>query len=167
LSDLFEARSEGKDSPLADRMRPRTLDEVVGQDHIVGAGRLLRRSIQADRISSIILYGPPGTGKTSLARVVANTTKSSFESLNAVLCGVKDVREAIERATERRRLYGKEETILLRGRGPSMEQGPAGRAPPWVENGTSRPHRPPTTERTLLRGEPRPGHRSRIFQLKA
>ncbi|MDR3122633.1 MAG: AAA family ATPase, partial [Treponema sp.] len=93
-------------------MRPRTLDEVVGQDHIVGPGRLLRRAIQADRLSSVIFYGPPGTGKTSLARVIANTTRSVFESLNAVLSGIKDIREAIDRSDERRRLYGKR-TILF------------------------------------------------------
>ncbi|MCL2558494.1 MAG: AAA family ATPase, partial [Treponema sp.] len=84
MDELFSAG--GSDSaPLADRMRPRTIDEVVGQDHIVGPGRLLRRAIQADRLSSVIFCGPPGSGKTSLARVIANTTRAAFESLNAVL----------------------------------------------------------------------------------
>ncbi|MDR0568657.1 MAG: AAA family ATPase, partial [Spirochaetaceae bacterium] len=82
-------------------MRPQSLDDMVGQDHIVGPGRLLRRAIQADRLSSIIFYGPPGTGKTSLAKVIANTTKSAFESLNAVLTGIKDIREVIDRSDER------------------------------------------------------------------
>ncbi|MDR2490755.1 MAG: AAA family ATPase, partial [Spirochaetaceae bacterium] len=109
--DLFDGGGKKADSPLADRMRPQALDDVIGQDHIVGKGRLLRRAIQADRLSSVIFYGPPGTGKTSLARVIANTTKSSFESLNAVLSGIKDIREAIDRASERQKLYG-QRTIL-------------------------------------------------------
>ncbi len=100
-------------SPLADRMRPRTLDEIVGQEHILGEGRLLRRAIQADRLfSSILLFGPPGTGKTTLARVISNLTQAHFSSLSAVLAGVKDLREALEQATERRRLYRKR-TILF------------------------------------------------------
>ena len=88
--------------PLAARMRPRTLNEYIGQDHILGKGRLLRRAIQMDQLSSIIFYGPPGTGKTTLARVIANTTKSHFSSLNAVLSGVKELREEIVGAKERR-----------------------------------------------------------------
>jgi len=100
-------------APLAARMRPRTLDEVVGQDHIIGPGSLLRRAIQADRLfSSIILYGPPGTGKTTLARVISNVTKAHFESLSAVLAGVADLRRVIEEATERRRLH-RQRTILF------------------------------------------------------
>jgi len=100
-------------APLADRMRPQTLDEIVGQDHIIGEGRLLRRAIQADRLfSSIILYGPPGTGKTTLARVISNLTKAHFESLSAVLAGVGDLRTVIAEATDRRRLY-RRRTILF------------------------------------------------------
>ena len=87
---------EKKREPLAYRMMPRTLDEFVGQEHIVGRGKLLYRMIQADQISSIILYGPPGTGKTSLARVIANSTKSVFRQLNAVTAGVKDIKDIIE-----------------------------------------------------------------------
>ena len=87
--NLFENSQGSSHHPLAYRMRPRTLDEYVGQDHIVGQGRLLRRAIQADQLSSIILYGPPGTGKTTLARVIANTTESHFSTINAVLSGVK------------------------------------------------------------------------------
>lgn len=94
------------ESPLADRMRPQTLDEIIGQDHIIGEGRLLRRAIQADRLfASIILCGPPGTGKTTLARVISNLTKAHFESLSAVLAGVADLRRVISEATERRKLY--------------------------------------------------------------
>ncbi|HQJ33383.1 MAG TPA: AAA family ATPase, partial [Anaerolineaceae bacterium] len=114
--DLFDHSLEEQlkqQAPLAARMRPRTLDEIVGQGHILGEGSLLRRAIQADRLfSSIILYGPPGTGKTTLARVIANTTQAHFESLSAVLAGVGDLRKVIEAATERRRLYGTR-TILF------------------------------------------------------
>ncbi len=114
--DLFDHSLEEQlkqQAPLAARMRPRTLDEIVGQGHMLGEGSLLRRAIQADRLfSSIILYGPPGTGKTTLARVIANTTQAHFESLSAVLAGVADLRKAIEAATERRRLY-RTRTILF------------------------------------------------------
>jgi putative ATPase len=89
------------DAPLAARMRPRTLDEYVGQEQILGPGKLLRRAIEADRLSSLILWGPPGSGKTTLARVIAGATRSQFETLNAVLAGVKDIREVVERARER------------------------------------------------------------------
>ena len=102
--DLFEAaaaeRLRGR-APLAARLRPRTLDEIVGQDHLVGPGRPLRELIEADRLSSVILWGPPGTGKTTLARVVALTTAKAFEELSAVTAGVKDVRAVIERARDR------------------------------------------------------------------
>jgi len=114
--DLFDHSLEEQlkqQAPLAARMRPRTLDDIVGQGHILGEGSLLRRAIQADRLfSSIILYGPPGTGKTTLARVIANTTQAHFESLSAVLAGVGDLRKVIETATERRRLY-RTRTILF------------------------------------------------------
>jgi len=165
MSDLFGAAASGKDAPLADRMRPRTLDDVVGQDHIVGPGRLLRRSIQADRISSILLYGPPGTGKTSLARVVANSTKSAFESLNAVLTGVKDVREAIDRADERRRLYAKR-TILFVDEVHRWNKAQQDALLPWVENGTV-VLIGATTENPFFEVNRALVSRSRIFQLKA
>jgi putative ATPase len=90
-------------APLAERMRPRSLDEIVGQDKSIGAGTALRRLIDDDRLPSLILWGPPGSGKTSLARVLAGTSGAAFESLSAVLSGVKDVREVVERARERRR----------------------------------------------------------------
>ncbi len=114
--DLFDHAMHEQmqhEAPLADRMRPQTLDDIVGQDHIIGEGRLLRRAIQADRLfSSIILYGPPGTGKTTLARVISNLTKAHFESLSAVLAGVGDLRKIIAEATDRRRLYQRR-TILF------------------------------------------------------
>ncbi len=102
-----------KESPLANRMRPRTLDEYVGQVHIIGPGRLLRRAIQADQLASLIFYGPPGTGKTTLATVIANSTQSHFITINAVLSGVKEIREAIADAKERRELYGQRTTLFV------------------------------------------------------
>jgi replication-associated recombination protein RarA len=114
--DLFDHALHERmktEAPLAARMRPRTLDEFVGQEEIVGPGKLLRRAIEADRLfSSIILWGPPGTGKTTLAQIIANQTKSHFETLSAVLAGKAELREVLERALERRKLYQKR-TILF------------------------------------------------------
>ena len=114
--DLFEHGRQAqieKESPLANRMRPRTLDEFAGQEHIIGPGRLLRRAIQADQLSSLIFYGPPGTGKTTLATVIANSTRSHFITINAVLAGVAQIREAIAEAQERRNLYGQRTTLFV------------------------------------------------------
>src|SRR3989442_9437463 len=94
-------------------MRPRTLREFIGQEHILGPGRLLRRAIEADQLSSIIFYGPPGTGKTTLASVIANHTKSRFVTINAVLAGVKEIREAIEEAREARRIHATRTTLFV------------------------------------------------------
>lgn len=102
-----------QESPLANRMRPRVLDEYVGQEHILGHGRLLRRAIQADQLASLIFYGPPGTGKTTLAMVIANSTRSHFITLNAVLAGVKEIREAIAEADERRTLHNQRTTLFV------------------------------------------------------
>ncbi|MDR1306901.1 MAG: AAA family ATPase [Treponema sp.] len=165
MDDLFSVSGTLRDGPLADRMRPQTLDEVIGQDHIVGPGRLLRRAIQADRLSSVIFYGPPGTGKTSLARVIANTTKSTFESLNAVLSGVKDIREAIGRADERRRLYGKR-TILFVDEVHRWNKAQQDALLPWVENGTVILVGA-TTENPFFEVNRALVSRSRIFQLKS
>jgi len=115
IMDLFEHSRQDqvqREAPLAARMRPQTLDEFVGQEHIVGEGRLLRRAIQADRLSSLIFWGPAGTGKTTLASIIANTTESHFAALSAVLAGVADLRQVIAEAKERRNLYGRR-TILL------------------------------------------------------
>lgn len=110
--DLFSAARKNA-APLADRMRPRTLDEFIGQQHIVGPGRLLRRAIEMDRLQSSIFFGPPGCGKTTLASVIANATGAAFEKLNAVTAGVKDVREIIAQAEDRLSLYGKSTYLLL------------------------------------------------------
>ncbi len=100
-------------SPLADRMRPTSLDTFFGQEHIVGKGRLLRRAIEADRMTSCIFYGPPGCGKTTLASIIAGTTSAAFVKLNAVTSGVADVREEIRRAKDRRAMYGRATYLLL------------------------------------------------------
>ncbi len=116
MDDLFKhARKQQieDESPLANRMRPQTLDEYIGQAHIIGPGRLLRRAIQADQLSSLIFYGPPGTGKTTLAMVIANSTSSFFITINAVLAGVKDIREAIAAAEERRNLHNQRTTLFV------------------------------------------------------
>lgn len=116
MSDLFsfgfQQGGEGGTTPLAARMRPRTLDEFMGQKHIVGTGSLLRRAIYADRLTSMIFYGPPGTGKTTLAAVIANQTKASFQRLNAVTAGVAQVREVLDEARKRLEMYH-QPTILF------------------------------------------------------
>jgi putative ATPase len=145
-------------------MRPAGLDDIIGQDHIVGPGRLLRRAIQADRLSSVIFYGPPGTGKTSLARVIANTTRAAFESLNAVLTGIKDIREAIDRSDERRRLYGRR-TILFVDEVHRWNKAQQDALLPWVENGTVILIGA-TTENPFFEVNRALVSRSRIFQLK-
>lgn len=117
MVDLFEySRLEqiSKEAPLAARIRPRTLEEFVGQEHIVGPGKLLRRAIETDRLfSSIILWGPPGTGKTTLAMIIANTTKSYFAAISAVMAGVADIRRIIAEAKDRRGMYGQRTIVLV------------------------------------------------------
>jgi putative ATPase len=110
--DLFSPAAE-KNAPLADRMRPLNLDEFIGQKHIVGPGKLLRRAIETDTLQSSIFFGPPGCGKTTLAAVVANSTGSNFVKLNAVTAGVKDVREIIQAAENDLKLYGRRTYLLL------------------------------------------------------
>jgi putative ATPase len=117
MTDLFDHAMQQRmkdEAPLAARMRPRTLEEFVGQEHILGPGKLLRRAIESDRLfSSIILWGPPGTGKTTLAQVIANRTQSHFVTLSAVLAGKAELREVIEAALERKRLYQKKTTLFV------------------------------------------------------
>lgn len=113
--DLFSAgaaQNRQKEAPLAARMRPRNLNEFIGQEEVVGEGRLLRRAIESDRLNSMIFYGPPGTGKTTLAEVIAGTTSSYFERLNAVTAGVADIRRVIGAAKERYNFY-QQKTILF------------------------------------------------------
>lgn len=112
MDDLFSAGME-KLAPLADRMRPRTLSEFIGQEQIVGEGKLLRRAIEADRLTSSIFWGPPGTGKTTLASIIAESTRSAFVKLNAVTSGVADVREVLKEAESRLKLYGQPTYLLL------------------------------------------------------
>ena len=136
--DLFDQKYReevDEEQPLAARMRPRRLDEFIGQEHIVGPGHLLYRAIQADQLSSIIFYGPPGTGKTSLAAVIANTTKSHFVTINAVLSGVKEIRQSIELSKERRKLHGVR-TILFVDEVHRWNKAQQDALLPWVENGT-------------------------------
>lgn len=124
-----------KESPLAARMRPRTLDEVVGQEHILGKDKLLYRAIQADKISSVIFYGPPGTGKTTLARVIANTTSAEFTQINATVAGKKDMEEVVEKAKATQGMYGKR-TILFIDEIHRFNKSQQDYLLPFVEDGT-------------------------------
>jgi len=138
LSDLFSHHRDitlARIAPLADRLRPRTLDDFVGQESILGVGRLLRRAITADRVGNLILHGPPGVGKTTLARIIAGSTRAHFSSLNAVLAGVKDLRIEVEKARERLARHGLRTTLFVDEvhRFNSAQQDAL---LPWVENGT-------------------------------
>jgi putative ATPase len=166
--DLFEHRLQQlgmTDAPLAARLRPRTLDEFVGQEAIVGPGRLLRRAIQADQLSSLIFYGPPGTGKTTLAQIIANTTQAHFVAINAVLAGVKEIREAIATAKERRGHYG-QRTILFVDEVHRFNKAQQDALLPWVENGTVILIGA-TTENPYFEVNKALVSRSRLFQLKS
>ena len=163
--DLFETAAAAERLPLAARMRPRSLDEYIGQEHIVGKGRLLRRAIQADRLSSVIFFGPPGTGKTTLAQVIANHTKSNFLSLNAVLAGVQQIRDAIASAEQYKKLYGKP-TILFVDEVHRWNRAQQDALLPWVENGTVI-FIGATTENPFFEVNKALVSRSRVFQLKA
>lgn len=165
--DLFEHRRlerTAAEAPLAARMRPRTLDEFIGQGAIVGEGRLLRRAIQADQLSSLIFYGPPGTGKTTLAQIIANTTQAHFIAINAVLAGIKDIREAIAGAQEIRRLYN-QRTILFVDEVHRFNKAQQDALLPWVENGTVILIGA-TTENPYFEVNKALVSRSRLFQLK-
>ena len=136
--DLFEYMRENnkdKESPLAARMRPRTLDEVVGQQHIIAKDKLLYRAISADKLSSIILYGPPGTGKTTLAKVIAGTTKAEFMQINATIAGKKDMEEVVSKAKDNLGMYGKK-TILFIDEIHRFNKGQQDYLLPFVEDGT-------------------------------
>jgi putative ATPase len=164
-TDLFDdAAFRTAGAPLADRMRPRTLDTFFGQAHILGRGKLLRRAIEADRVTSLLLFGPPGTGKTTLARIIANTTRSHFTTLNAVLAGVKDIRAAIDAAQERLRLH-RQRTILFIDEVHRFNTAQQDALLPHVENGTV-VFIGATTENPYFEVNKALVSRSRIFELK-
>ena len=135
LFDYMRETNKEKESPLAARLRPRTLDEVVGQQHIVGEDKLLYRAIKADKLSSLIFYGPPGTGKTTLARVIANTTSSDFKQINATTSGKKDMEEVTEAARQTAGMYGRK-TILFIDEIHRFNKGQQDYLLPFVEDGT-------------------------------
>ena len=166
--DLFEHARQGqieREAPLAARMRPRTLDELAGQEEIVGPGRLLRRAIESDRLfSSIILWGPPGTGKTSLAMIIAQRTQAHFEALSAVLSGVADLRRVIAEAKERRIMQG-QRTILLVDEIHRFNKAQQDALLPHVENGTVTLIGA-TTENPYFEVNTALVSRSRIFQMR-
>ena len=135
LFDYMRQENGKKESPLASRMRPTTLDEVVGQQHIIGKDKLLYRAIMADKISSIIFYGPPGTGKTTLAKVIAHTTSAEFTSINATAAGKKDMEQVVENAKNMRGMYGKK-TILFIDEIHRFNKGQQDYLLPFVEDGT-------------------------------
>lgn len=166
--DLFDHHHQAqidREAPLAARMRPRTLDEFIGQDAVVGPGRLLRRAIQADQLSSLIFFGPPGTGKTTLAQIIANTTSAHFIAVNAVLAGVKDLREAIAQAQELRGRYGRR-TILFVDEVHRFNKAQQDALLPWVENGTVILIGA-TTENPYFEVNKALVSRSRLFQLQS
>ena len=136
--DLFEyakSKTMERESPLASRLRPRTLDEVVGQQHIVGKDKLLYRAIKADKLTSVIFYGPPGTGKTTLAKVIANTTSANFTQINATVAGKKDMEEVVKQAQDTLGMYGKK-TILFIDEIHRFNKSQQDYLLPFVEDGT-------------------------------
>lgn len=135
LFEYMRSTTQEKESPLAARLRPRTLEEVVGQQHIIGKDKLLYRAIKADKLSSIIFYGPPGTGKTTLAKVIAGTTSSEFKSINATVAGKKDMEEVTQAAKDLQGMYGKK-TILFIDEIHRFNKGQQDYLLPFVEDGT-------------------------------
>ena len=137
--DLFEyakSKTLDRESPLASRLRPTTLDEVVGQEHIVGKDKLLYRAIKADKLTSVIFYGPPGTGKTTLAKVIANTTRANFTQINATVAGKKDMEQVVKEAQEQLGMYGKK-TILFIDEIHRFNKGQQDYLLPFVEDATT------------------------------
>lgn len=135
LFDYMRTNTMETESPLASRLRPVTLDEVVGQEHIIGKDKLLYRAIKADKLGSVIFYGPPGTGKTTLARVIANTTSAEFTQLNATVAGKKDMEEVVDKAKQMLGMYGKK-TILFVDEIHRFNKGQQDYLLPFVEDGT-------------------------------
>lgn len=166
--DLFEymrSATQEKESPLASRMRPTTLDEVVGQRHIIGKDKLLYRAIQADQLGSIIFYGPPGTGKTTLAKVIANTTSANFRQINATVAGKKDMEEVVNEAKDALGMYGKR-TILFVDEIHRFNKSQQDYLLPYVEDGTLILIGA-TTENPYFEVNGALLSRSRIFELKS
>lgn len=165
--DLFDYMRENameKESPLASRIRPRTLDEVVGQQHIIGKDKLLYRAIKADKLGSVIFYGPPGTGKTTLAKVIANTTQADFKQINATVAGKKDMEEVVSEAKNNMGMYGRR-TILFVDEIHRFNKGQQDYLLPFVEDGTLTLIGA-TTENPYFEVNGALLSRSRIFELK-
>ena len=165
LFDYMRSNTQEKEAPLASRMRPTALDEVVGQRHIIGKDKLLYRAIQADQLGSLIFYGPPGTGKTTLARVIANTTKAEFRQLNATMAGKKDMEEAVKAAKDALGMYGRK-TILFVDEIHRFNKSQQDYLLPYVEDGTLILIGA-TTENPYFEVNSALLSRSRIFELKA
>ena len=161
MSDLLTLNES---APLADRMRPRTLAEFIGQEHLVGPGRLLRRAIEADRLTSSIFFGPPGCGKTTLASIIAGATKAAFVQLNAVTSGVADVRDVLKAAQERRTLYG-QPTYLLLDECHRWSKAQSDSILPAIERGIIR-FIGSTTENPMIAMTPAIVSRCRVFQFQ-
>ncbi len=164
MDDLFSFSKDRPMAPLADRMRPKTLDMFIGQSHIVGPGKLLRRAIEADKLTSSIFWGPPGCGKTTLAAIVAETTKANFEKLNAVTSGVADVREVLKRAEDALRMYGKA-TYLLLDECHRWSKAQSDSILPAIEKGTIR-FIGSTTENPMIAMTPAIVSRCRLFRFE-
>lgn len=165
LFDYMRESQMESEAPLASRIRPRTLDEVVGQQHIIGKDKLLYRAIQADKLSSIIFYGPPGTGKTTLAKVIANTTSAEFRQINATVAGKKDMEEVVQQAKDALGMYGKK-TILFVDEIHRFNKGQQDYLLPFVEDGTLILIGA-TTENPYFEVNGALISRSRIFELKS
>ena len=164
LFDYMRANTMEKESPLASRMRPTTLDEVVGQKHIIGQDKLLYRAIKADKLGSVIFYGPPGTGKTTLAKVIANTTSARFEQINATVAGKKDMEEIVKNAKDSIGMYG-QKTILFVDEIHRFNKSQQDYLLPFVEDGTITLIGA-TTENPYFEVNNALLSRSRIFELK-
>ena len=164
LFDYMREQNREKESPLASRLRPATLDEMVGQQHIIGKDKLLYRAIKADKLSSIIFYGPPGTGKTTLAKVIANTTSAEFMQINATSAGKKDMEEVVAAAKNNQGMYGKK-TILFIDEIHRFNKGQQDYLLPFVEDGTIILIGA-TTENPYFEVNPALLSRSVIFELK-
>lgn len=165
LFDYMRTSTQEQESPLASRMRPTTLDEVVGQKHIIGKDKLLYRAIKADQLGSIIFYGPPGTGKTTLAKVIANTTSASFRQINATVAGKKDMEDVVKEAKDALGMYGKK-TILFVDEIHRFNKSQQDYLLPYVEDGTLILIGA-TTENPYFEVNGALLSRSRIFELKA